>query len=1197
MKHALFRTAALALLAPAVLAAPEKLFNGKDLTGWKGLPEFWSVADGAIVGVTTKEKPTKGNTFLVYQGAALGDFELTLKARITGKNNSGIQYRSKVLDEKKFVVGGYQMDIHPAPHYVGMMYEEKGRGIIAQRGQKVTIGADGKKEVTGEVDKSAKIDIAQWNEYSVVAKGNVLTHKINGKVTAVVTDNQEAKRAMTGVLALQLHAGAPMKVEAKDILLTRHGGAGDQKQSALPGSRTGVRTIAAVKPAKDASAADARPQWIWITKEAKSDHEIYFRRPWTSATDVKQATLTITADNSFTAYLNGKQVGRGNQWQTRYQFDVSAHIFRGDNVLAVKANNEGSQAGLVAQLDLVSAKGAKSRIVTDKSWRVIDQPRTGWMAASVDTSDWKRPHLHGAMGVGPWGDVFSGQVAKTVAAPKGGAKAHPKGFEVEKIYDVPKGQQGSWVSMTVDDQGRLYCSDQGKQGIWRVTLGNQVAVEKVPAPISGAHGLLWHKDRLYVCVNGGGVGGHGSGLYYLTDSDKDGHFDKVHALRKLQGGGEHGPHAVVLAPDGKSLFVLGGNHTQPPNPEFSAVVPNYAEDQLLPRMPDARGHARNIRAPGGWIAQTDFEGKVWKLYSTGFRNQYDVAFNSDGEMFTYDSDMEWDSGTPWYRPTRIYHCTSGSEFGWRTGTGKFPAWYPDTLPPALDVGPGSPTGVLSGRGAKFPADYQHALYAFDWTYGTIYALHLVPEGSSYTAVKEEFVTGVPLNVTDGVIGKDGNMYFAVGGRGTPSALYRVSYKGDGSVERRYGDNKLNRHLRMVRAEMEKFHGRKVPGAIEKIWPNLGHKDRFIRFAARVALEHQPLEAWGRKAVEESDPQTALSALLALARQGEAKHQEALLEALSRFPAGEMSEEQKLEALRVLSLCFIRMGKPDTATAEEVVAALSPLYPARTDALNRELVALLVYLEDPDVVAKTVPLLSQEAVSREEIEFDDSLLQRSGRYGGSFLNQKANNPQRQQIHYAYALKNISNGWTPELRKEYFTWFAKARNFKGGASFGGFLENFRKESLAKIPDEAERKALDELSKQRILLVPEGYEQARKIEIGVKRGLKFDKDVLEAKAGERVAIVLTNNDPDGLMHNLAVITPGSRQKVMEATLQLGPKAIEKNFIPDIPEVLGSTPQVAPGRRFTLYLTAPAEPGDYTYVCTYPGHAQLMWGTFKVK
>ena len=151
--------------------------------------------------------------------------------------------------------------------------------------------------------------------------------------------------------------------------------------------------------------------------------------------------------------------------------------------------------------------------------------------------------------------------------------------------------------------------------------------ELVSAHLQGRPGAF---NRLYVCVNGGGVGGHGSGLYYLHDTNGDDQLDNVTPLRGLQGGGEHGPHAVVLTPDGKSLMVVGGNHTKPPNPETYSVPKNYAEDLLLPRMADARGHARNIRAPGGWIAKTDPDGKAWNFYSSGFRNQYDVAFNATG---------------------------------------------------------------------------------------------------------------------------------------------------------------------------------------------------------------------------------------------------------------------------------------------------------------------------------------------------------------------------------------------------------------------------------------------------------------------------------------------------------------------------------------------------------------------------------------
>ena len=114
--------------------------------------------------------------------------------------------------------------------------------------------------------------------------------------------------------------------------------------------------------------------------------------------------------------------------------------------------------------------------------------------------------------------------------------------------------------------------------------------------------------------------------------------------------------------------------------------------------------------------------------SSGYRNSYDIAFNSEGELFAYDSDMEWDMGMPWYRPTRAVHATSGSDFGWRSGTGKWPTYYVDSLPPMVNIGPGSPVGVTFGYGAKFPAKYQKALFLCDWTFGTIYALHLEPHG-------------------------------------------------------------------------------------------------------------------------------------------------------------------------------------------------------------------------------------------------------------------------------------------------------------------------------------------------------------------------------------------------------------------------------------------------------------------------------------
>lgn len=194
------------------------IFDGETLEGWDGKSEFWSVQDGAITGQTTEENPTQGNTFIIYRGEEISDFELRLKFRIVA-GNSGIQYRSSELDDH--VVGGYQADFEAGTRFIGILYEERGRGILAQRGQEVTIKSDGSKDVTGEtLDEEkflASIKKEDWNEYRIVAQGNHLQQFINGFKTVDVTDEQVDKAKSSGILALQLHAGPPMVVQFKDI--------------------------------------------------------------------------------------------------------------------------------------------------------------------------------------------------------------------------------------------------------------------------------------------------------------------------------------------------------------------------------------------------------------------------------------------------------------------------------------------------------------------------------------------------------------------------------------------------------------------------------------------------------------------------------------------------------------------------------------------------------------------------------------------------------------------------------------------------------------------------------------------------------------------------------------------------------------------------------------------------------------------
>jgi len=627
--------------------------------------------------------------------------------------------------------------------------------------------------------------------------------------------------------------------------------------------------------------------WIWGADENRT----YSLRK-TFAGGARRAELVATSDNQMTLTLNGTNVGSSNTWERPLRIDVTKLIKDGENELVAQVGNAGGSAGFSCRLVLEEAPGNFREVVSDGTWTAAEAG-----AAPVAV------RVVAAAGAGPWGNVLAGQVA---AADQ--PFAVPPGFAVERLFVVPRDELGSWVSLAVDPKGRLIASDQGDKGLVRISPApldgsGETIVEKVPAPITGAQGLLWAFDALYVVCNGG----TGSGLYRVTDSDGDEMPDKVEKLREFQGGGEHGPHNLLLSPDGQRLVVICGNHTKVPFEVKNVTEPqtmggmretqrrvelaaagssrlpaNWDEDVIIPRRWDGNGHAAGILAPGGYIASTDPAGKTWEVWSAGYRNPYDFAFNADGELFAYDADMEWDFGTPWYRPTRVNHATSGSELGWRSGTAKWPPAYADSLPALVDIGPGSPVGAGFGYGAKFPGKYQRALYVCDWTFGTMYAIHLDPSGSTYAGTKEEFVSRTPLPLTDVTIGRDGAMYFTVGGRGGQSELYRVTYQGTEPTVAVDARDQRGAAERGLRRELEAFHRRAddPAAAVAKALPALAHPDRFIRYAARVALEHQPVELWQSRALAGPQPPAVIVGAIAVARQAEPAAQQAVLAALA-----------------------------------------------------------------------------------------------------------------------------------------------------------------------------------------------------------------------------------------------------------------------------------------------------------------------------
>ena len=625
-----------------------------------------------------------------------------------------------------------------------------------------------------------------------------------------------------------------------------------------------------------------------------------------------------------------------------------------------------------------------------------------------------------------------------------------KGFRVELLYSVPIGEKGSWVNLCVDNKDRIIASDQ-YGGLYRFAAPaagkplDPSQIEPVPAPIRAVNGMLWAFDALYVAVNDYEKK-IDSGLYRLTDSDGDDRLDKVELLRAMEARGDHGVHAILPTPDGKALYLITGNGTKPAAFSSSRVPLHWGEDHLLPRMPDGRGFMRDVLAPGGIIYRVSPDGKDFEVVSSGYRNIFDAGLSRDGELFTYDADMEYDFNTPWYRPTRVCHVVSGSEFGWRNGAGKWPAWYPDSLPAVVDIGPGSPTGVTFGYGAKFPPKYQDALFVLDWSWGKMYALHLRPKGASYVAEKEEFISGAPLPLTDAIIHPaDGAMYFAIGGRKVQSGLYRVTYLGSESTSPVENTPRVTEAAKL-RQKLESFHSPQNAKAIEAAWPHLGHPDRFVRFAARVAIEHQEADKWAEKALSETDPAKQIEALLALARvkgvdpfhrpaegfKVDTGMQAKLLAAIEKIDWNQLNHEQRITLLRTVEIVLNRFGRPEDQAVERLLAKLDPLFPTESLELNWLLCETLCFLQSPTVAAKGVELLDSAPTQEEQME------------------------------YARSLRMLKAGWTIETRTAYFNWFLKAASYRGGASFDKFIEFIRNDAIASL-SEAELSALKDVLAQ--------------------------------------------------------------------------------------------------------------------------------------
>lgn len=625
-----------------------------------------------------------------------------------------------------------------------------------------------------------------------------------------------------------------------------------------------------------------------------------------------------------------------------------------------------------------------------------------------------------------------------------------QGFDAELLYEVPK-SQGSWVAMAFDPKGRLIVSDQDDKGVFRVTLPTALAgitVESLPGfpyepidwgkrKVGGALGLLYAFDSLYVSTM--------KGFYRVRDTDGDDAFDEFKLLKRLNYGYEHSAHSIIQTTDGKGLYLVSGNFTRTPEGTVSVQPPVWQEDSLLPSFPDPMGHAVGLKPPGGWVCRISPDGTDWKMIASGFRNSVDIALNREGELFTYDSDMEFDVGVPWYRPTRINHVTSGAEFGWRAGSGVWLDYFADSLGAVLDVGPGSPTAISFGHHSNFPTEFQDKLFVCDWTFGTIFTVEMQENGSSYTGTKSEFLHGSPLNIAAMRFGPDGAMYFTTGGRTTASRLYRVRYTGQLKQGLAWKGSMAFSELRGLRHSIEKLHVRSGAEAVDKSWPHLAHGDRHIRYAARIAVECQDIALWSEKVFAERNPRVAIYAAIALARHGDKSLSGRLLDKLGEVPFASLDKEDQLALLRAYALCFIRMGQPSADKAAAVITKLDVHFPTKDDTVNAELCRVLASLDAPTVVRKTIELM--KATRAEAVDYDKAMLGRH-EYGAAILKMMANAPNTRSIHYAYCLRRVRSGWTDADRKYFFGWLNEALAKDGGKSFAGYIRAIRKDAIAQL-----------------------------------------------------------------------------------------------------------------------------------------------------
>ena len=821
------------------------------------------------------------------------------------------------------------------------------------------------------------------------------------------------------------------------------------------------------------------PEWI-SRPNAQTNQAVLFRREFTAPSPLLKSVLLGACEGQMEVILNGQRVGEIVGTTTATGFDVTGQLRPGSNVITLRAVNPTGPAKVAVLLELNADLARQQWIISDTNWLAS-------LAALASPAPAPLPARSlGRVDTDPKANPFTPDKALDAynswkLARAGTAATDPAtfsllpGFKAELVRSALP-EEGSWIALAFDPQGRLTLARE-KKGLLRLSL-DSVGVSKVEVindTLLECRGLLYAHGALYANAN------NSKTLVRLRDTKGTGQFDETTELLKTEGGVGHGRNHLKLGPDGWLWIAHGNNVHLPKNLSTNSPLKNFAHDRLIPCPWDAGMFDGDVVLPAGHILRMKPDGSEVQLWAGGLRNPLDVAFNEHGDLFTFDADMEWDVGCPWYMPNRVLHIVPGADYGWRHGTGRWPAWYPDTLPSVVDIGLASPTAVTFGHGAKFPVKYQKAFYICDWAYGRILAVHMTPQGASYTGTSELFVGGRPLNVTDVCIGPDGAMWFTTGGRGTQSGLYRVSYPGPITPDysRRSGRRGWDsREDMQFESAVKDLYGiglkpstndlTRVP---ELVFQAQATQGSHLRHAASFALRSFTPSLWQDRILNETNRWPLLNGMLSLAQVASPALKERLLKRLLTLPfdirseemprlmsladmerrGAHLSEAQQILALRILTLIFTRLGSPSEVERQACLQWLEPSYPNDKPRVNQLMVEALIYLRSPLVVAKSLAWLRGPT----KIEQPLTPLGQPPQINIVF-EQVGSTASEDLLLYPFYLRYARDGWTPDARRAVFDALDRAERLPGGRTYFTSIANVRKELLASLTPE-ERVAL--------------------------------------------------------------------------------------------------------------------------------------------